>query len=109
MRGRPTEVDDLVALGLAITRGAEVVPIYAGILEACPDPTRFLPSAWVQCGRLRGATGTDIFDQIEIHGPMPRAVDQVMAFLLKHAYKSAVFGEVRRRDVYSIPIRPEAC
>jgi len=27
-------------------------------------------------------------------------------FLLKHAYKTAVFGEVRRRDVYSIPIEP---
>ncbi|SDM73438.1 ATP-binding protein [Actinomyces ruminicola] len=29
-----------------------------------------------------------------------------MEFLLKHAYKTAVFGEVRRRDVYSIPIEP---
>ena len=27
-----------------------------------------------------------------------------MEFLLKHAYKSAVFGEVRRRDSYSIPV-----
>ena len=82
------------------------MPTYAGILTACPDPTRFLPSAWVQCGRLRGPHGTDIFDQIEIHGPMPLAVDQAMDFLLKHAYKTAVFGEVRRRDVYSIPVEP---
>ncbi|SDN74910.1 ATP-dependent DNA helicase RecG [Actinomyces ruminicola] len=29
-----------------------------------------------------------------------------MEFLLKDAYKTAVFGEVRRRDVYSIPIEP---
>lgn len=106
LRGRPTEVEDLVALGLAVRQGSEVVPTYAGILAACPDPTRFLPSAWVQCGRLRGPHGTDIFDQVEIHGPMPLAVDQVMAFLLKHAYKTAVFGEVRRRDVYSIPVEP---
>lgn len=104
LRGRSTDVDDLIALGLAVKQGGEIVPTYAGLLAACPDPTRFLPSAWVQCGRLRGAGGTDIFDQTEIHGPMPLAVDRVMEFLLKHAYKSAVFGEVRRRDAYSIPV-----
>ena len=104
LRGRSTDVDDLVALGLAVKQGGEIVPTYAGLLAACPDPTRFLPSAWVQCGRLRGASGTDIFDQTEVHGPMPLAVDRVMEFLLKHAYKSAVFGEVRRRDAYSIPV-----
>ena len=104
LRGRSTDVDDLVALGLAVKQGEEIVPTYAGLLAACPDPTRFLPSAWVQCGRLRGASGTDIFDQTEIHGPMSLAVDRVMEFLLKHAYKSAVFGEVRRRDAYSIPV-----
>ena len=56
--------------------------------------------------RLRGPSGTDIFDQIEIHGPMPLAVDKAVDFLLKHAYKTAVFGRVRRRDVYSIPVEP---
>ncbi|MBF0696727.1 ATP-binding protein [Actinomyces bowdenii] len=106
LRGRPTSVDDLLALGLAVRHGTGIVPTNAGILAACPDPTRFLPSAWVQCGRLRGPHGTDIFDQTEIHGPMPLAVDQAMNFLLKHAYKTAVFGEVRRRDVYSIPVEP---
>lgn len=104
LRGRQTDIDDLLALGLAVRQGSEVVPTYAGLLAACADPTRFLPSAWVQCGRLRGASGTDIFDQTEIHGPLPLAVDRVMEFLLKHSYKSAVFGEVRRRDSYSIPV-----
>lgn len=104
LRGRSTGVDDLVALGLAVKQRGEIVPTNAGILAACADPTRFLPSAWVQCGRLRGASGTDIFDQTEIYGPVPQAVERIMEFLLKHAYKSAVFGEVRRRDSYSIPV-----
>lgn len=104
LRRRDTSAEDLLALGLAVRQGQEIVPTYAGILAACADPTRFLTSAWVQCGRLRGASGTDIFDQIEIHGPIPEAVDQLMEFLLKNAYKTAVFGEVRRRDVYSIPV-----
>ncbi|CED90680.1 AlbA family DNA-binding domain-containing protein [Actinomyces succiniciruminis] len=106
LRGRDTSVDDLLALGLAVKQGDQIIPTNAGILAACPDPTRFLPSAWVQCGRLRGPHGTDIFDQTELHGPMPLAVDPAVEFLLKHAYKTAVFGEVRRRDVYSIPIEP---
>ncbi|WP_127841207.1 helix-turn-helix domain-containing protein [Actinomyces wuliandei] len=106
LRGRTTSVDDLLALGLAVRQGDQIVATNAGVLAACPDPSRFLPSAWVQCGRLRGPHGTDIFDQTEIHGPMPLAVDPAVDFLLKHAYKTAVFGEVRRRDVYSIPIEP---
>ncbi|MCI1746879.1 MAG: putative DNA binding domain-containing protein [Acidipropionibacterium sp.] len=71
LRGRETGVDDLLALGLAIKQGGEIVPTNSGILAACNDPTRFLPSAWVQCGRLRGLNGTDIFDQTEICGPIP--------------------------------------
>ena len=106
LRGRSTSVADLLALGLAVQQGDQIVPTNAGILAACPDPTRFHPSAWVQCGRLRGPHGTDIFDQTEIHGPMPLAVDHAVEFLLKHAYKTAVFGQVRRRDIYSIPIEP---
>ena len=106
LRGRSTSVANLLALGLAVQQGDQIVPTNAGILAACPDPTRFHPSAWVQCGRLRGPHGTDIFDQTEIHGPMPLAVDRAVEFLLKHAYKTAVFGQVRRRDIYSIPIEP---
>ncbi|WP_306821228.1 AlbA family DNA-binding domain-containing protein [Actinomyces wuliandei] len=71
LRGRTTSVNDLLALGLAVRQGDQIIPTNAGVLAACPDPTRFLPSAWVQCGRLRGPHGTDIFDQTEIHGPMP--------------------------------------
>lgn len=104
LRGRATSATDLLALGLAVKQGTQLVPTNAGILAACPEPTRFLPSAWVQCGRLRGPEGIDIFDQIEIHKPLPQAVDDVMTFLTKHAYKTGVFGAARRRDAYSIPI-----
>ncbi|PWJ62271.1 helix-turn-helix domain-containing protein [Rathayibacter iranicus] len=104
VRGRATTAQDLVSLGLAVLQGTRVVPTHAGILASCPDPTRFLPSAWIQCGRLRGADGTDLFDQIEIHKPLPEAVEDVMAFLTKHAYRSGVFGSARRKDVYSIPV-----
>lgn len=104
LRGRETTHENLIPLGLATQHGRHTVPTNAGILAACPDPTRFLPSAWVQCGRLRGPHGVDIFDQTEIHKPPPQAADDVMAFLIKHAYNTGVFGETRRKDVYSIPV-----
>ena len=85
LRGRTTSVADLLALALAVKQGDQIVPTNAGILVACPDPTHFLTSAWVQCGRLRGPHGTDIFDQTEIHGPMPLAVDRAVEFLPLHA------------------------
>lgn len=103
LRRRATSRKDLIALGLAVKHGDKVVPTNAGLVVACDHPDDYMPSAWVLCGRLRGPNGTDIFDQVEIHGLLPHAVEQVMAFLTKHAYKTALFGEVRRRDVYSIP------
>ena len=51
LRVHSTSVADLLALGLAVKQGDQIVPTNAGILAACPDPTRFHPSAWVQCGR----------------------------------------------------------
>lgn len=78
------------------------MPTDAGVLASCPQPTHFFPSAWVQCGRLRGPRGYHIFERIEIHKPLPHAVDDVMAFLTKHAYKSGVLGVARRKDVSSM-------
>ncbi len=52
----------------------------------------------------RGEDRTDTFDQVEIHTRIPQAVDEVIAFLTKHAYQAASLVEVRRRDVYSIPV-----
>ena len=104
--GRAITETDLVPLGLAVRDGDKLVPTNAGLLAASPHPDRFLPSAWVQCGRIRGENRTDIFDQIEFHGSLLRAPDEVLDFLRKHAFVSAEFGAARRRDVSSIPIEP---
>ena len=62
------------------------------------------PDAWVQCGRFIGKDKADIFDHIEIHEHLPVAVERVMEFLKKHAMRGADFSELRRRDVWSIPL-----
>ena len=47
-----------------------------------------------------------ITDQARIVGPLPDAVDKAMGFLTRNAFLRAEFGEIRRKDVYSIPIAP---
>ncbi|KPA14789.1 ATPase AAA [Candidatus Magnetomorum sp. HK-1] len=60
--------------------------------------------AWVQCGRFIGKDKADIFDHIEISDHLPVAVERVMEFLKKHAMRGADLSEIRRRDVWSIPL-----
>ncbi len=62
------------------------------------------PDAWIQCGRFFGTEKLDIFDHVEIDEPLPKAVDEVMLFLKKHAYRGADLSEIRRKDVWSIPL-----
>jgi ATP-dependent DNA helicase RecG len=58
----------------------------------------------VQCGRFLGRDKAVIFDHIELYDHLPQAVDAIMLFLKKHAMRGADFSEVRRRDVWSIPL-----
>ena len=62
------------------------------------------PDAWVQCGRFIGTDKAQIFDHIEIEESLPQSVDSILLFLKKHAMRGADFSEVRRRDVWSIPL-----
>ena len=53
---------------------------------------------------LSGLTRLDIFDHIEIHEHLPDAVEGIIMFLKKHAMRGANFSEIRRKDVWSIPL-----
>jgi predicted HTH transcriptional regulator len=70
------------------------------------DRTFHFPDCWAQCGRFVGTDKARIFDHIEIEEPLPQSVDSIMLFLKKHAMRGADFSEVRRRDVWSIPLEP---
>jgi len=68
------------------------------------ERTFHFSDAWVQCGRFIGQDKADIFDHIEIDEPLPKAVESIMLFLKKHAMRGADFSEIRRKDVWSIPL-----
>jgi len=104
--GREVDERTLKTLEMVVEDQGQLNPTNGGLLIACPYPERFFPFAWVQCARFRGPTKRDIWDQEDIYGPLPLAIDKVMRFLKQNAFKHAEFGEIYRRDVWSIPIEP---
>jgi len=88
-----------------ITRDqGRIVPTHGGVLLYGKDRRFHFDDAWIQCGRFIGHDKGDIFDHIDINDPLPSAVDSIMLFLKKHAMRGADFSEVRRKDLWSIPI-----
>ncbi len=96
----------LITLKLLVRDQGKTVPSKGGMLLFGRDRTFHFPDCWVQCGRFIGTDKARIFDHIDIDEPLPQAVDSIMLFLKKHAMRGADFSEVRRRDVWSIPLEP---
>ena len=103
---RDIDVPALFTLGLIVEEQGRLVPTNGGVLVGSQHPETFLHHAWVQCARFRGDSMRQITDQAHITGPLPDAIDRVMDFLKRNAFLRAEFGEIRRHDVYSIPIAP---
>ena len=100
----PLGESKLRTLRLLVPHQGRLVPSVGGILLFGRERQWHFTDAWVQCGRFRGTDKVEIFDQIEIHESLPKTVDSIELFLKKHAFKSAEFGGMRRRDVWSIPL-----
>ena len=95
----------LQSLRIMVKEQGKLVPSQGGILLYGLDRRQFFDDAWIQCGRFMGDDKADIFDHIDIHSPLPKAVDEIMLFLKKHAMRGADFSEIRRKDIWSIPVK----
>lgn len=103
-RHRKLVKNDLESLRLVARHQGHLVPTVGGMLVFGKDREMVFPDAWIQCGRFIGKDKADIFDHIDIHDHLPIAVESVMDFLKKHAMRGADFSELRRKDVWSIPL-----
>jgi ATP-dependent DNA helicase RecG len=101
---RSISVQELHSLRVLTTAQGRDVPTVGGMLLFGRDRQRWFPDAWLQCARFVGTTKAGIFDQLDIQAPLPQALDQALAFLKKHAVRSADFQELRRVDRWSIPL-----
>src|SRR6185312_2766019 len=94
----------LLTLRLLVREQGRLVPTKGAVLLFGKQRELHFPDAWVQCGRFAGTDKTHIIDHRDIHAALPDCVEQVLDFLKKHAMRGADFSEVRRRDVWSIPL-----
>jgi len=101
-----SKLDDqaLHTLKLVTVCQGRLVPTKGAVLLFGKDRNRHFSDAWVQCGRFIGTDKTNIFDHLDIHEPLPQTVDSIMLFLKKHAMRSADFSDIRRKDIWSIPL-----
>ena len=95
---------ELLTLRLLKKEQGRLVPTKGAILICGRERILHFPDAWIQCGRFTGHDKARIFDHIDLHDHLPQAVESIMLFLKKHAMRGADFSEVRRRDVWSIPL-----
>lgn len=82
-----------------------LVPTVGGMLLFGTVRDRYFPDAWVQCGRFRGTNKTEILDQQDISDHLPVALEKAFDFIKKHASRAAEFGELRRKDVWNMPLK----
>ncbi len=95
---------ELLTLKLLAPVQGRLVPTVGGVLLFGRDREEHFPDAWIQCGRFAGTTKNVIFDHTEIHEHLPIAVERVIEFIKKHAMRGADLSEIRRRDVWSVPM-----
>ena len=94
----------LQSLKILVDDQGRLVPSQGGILLYGKERRFYFDDAWIQCGRFIGNDKSDIFDHIDIHDPLPKAVESIMLFLKKHAMRGADFSEILHKDRWGIPI-----
>jgi ATP-dependent DNA helicase RecG len=95
---------ELMTLKLLRKEQGRLVPTKGAVLLFGKERNRYFSDSWIQCGRFIGKDRAEIFDHIELYDHLPKAVDSIMLFLKKHAMRGADFSEIRRKDVWSIPL-----
>lgn len=94
---------DLETLRLVVKHQGRTVPTVGGMVLFGKGRERYFPDAWIQAGRFRGNDKTHIADSSTIRGYPTRSVEEVIAFVQKHALHGAEIGAVRRKERWNMP------
>jgi predicted HTH transcriptional regulator len=95
---------ELQTLKIVTNYQSRIVPTIGGILLFCADRLNHYPDAWIQAGRFAGNDRRRILDSTEVRTYLPRAAEDVIAFLQKHMAREAVIGSVKRTDRWTFPV-----
>ena len=93
----------LIKLAMArLDESHTILPTVAGLLMGSSEPTRWLPSAFIQAVAYRGTTvspGAEVryqLDAADFKGPLDQQVFGALAFVRKNMRVAAIKGEGRR-------------
>ena len=97
-------VEERLAATKMIVHPDEPTPTVLGILALCPEPTRFLPGAYVQFVRFDGDDrAAPIIDNQRIEGPLAEAMAEVDRLLRANVRESVQLGRKEiRRATYAV-------
>jgi predicted HTH transcriptional regulator len=91
-------------LRLTTRHQGRLVPTVGGVLLFGIERERYFPDAWIQCGRFSGTDKARILDQSYINKALPVALNDAFEFVKKYASRAAEFGELRRKDLWNLPL-----
>ncbi len=91
-------------LHLITRHQGRLVPTVGGVLLFGNRRAEFFPDSWIQCGRFGGTDKARILDQRDIRTHLPLALHEAFEFVRKHASRAAEFGELRRKDIWDVPL-----
>lgn len=94
---------DLETLRLVTTHQGRQVPTVGGILLFGSDRLKNFPDAWIQVGRFKGKSRTQIVDHAELRSHLLDAIEEAIEFVEKHSTHGADIGRVRRIERWSLP------
>ncbi len=95
---------DLLSMNITTKYQNKQVPTIGGEILFGRDRLQYFPDAWIQVGRFKGATKTNIFDTQDIVSYPILAIDSVMDFVQKHAMQTIEINEVRNTKIWNVPM-----
>jgi len=89
----------LVTIKLLTSYQRRLVPTRGAILLFGKERALHFADAWIQCGRFAGSDKAVLFDHIDIHDHLPKAVESIMQFFYQHAGSEAAIPITILREV----------
>ncbi len=102
---RRLKSNDLETLRVLTRHQGRKVPTVGGMLlfGREHERERHFPDAWFQAGRFAGTDRVQLVDTLEIRSPLPRAVEEAIAFVQKHDLHGIEVNSVRHRETWTLP------